>query len=517
MRSVWYDLDCDCPIRVQVQCSLAYLSHPPLPPRSQPKQLDTQTTKFQHARDEFRRKQDARREVEAHLREQIKNATRRNREHRRESRESMRKLQLQLKKKATEGAATPPRSVLGTLLQAAAHSAAPALRASPPTLRSTANAALAAGRGAPPWRGLTQQHYAALYTPGDVTSARRMAPRSVARVSHSIDMFEPSLSNTSVSWTGLLRPSQNVSLCFKLGVAGGFADAFVDGALLLSARGGARVKRADAVGCTQPLRAGVAVRFELYFGAAGNSASGAACFAKWGVKTAVPQSWRTQLGRAFQCGVDPPTDGVLRSAMHVGRHEAERNAARATRMAAHMASSKGAKDAHADRMRRKHSTASKKVKAAAKRTSVVARRRGDSASKLKQAKRTAARADKPMVFGLGLSKTGTTSLALALRRLGWNALHTPMGFIEKVLLFDPKHPSSFSYTNRTLDPTLTRAFFAKHRLDATTDLPISPFFRDLSEIYPTAKVKQSVVPITVHLHSPLLITRRRPLLSHSSF
>lgn len=81
-----------------------------------------------------------------------------------------------------------------------------------------------------------------------------------------------------------------------------------------------------------------------------------------------------------------------------------------------------------------------------------------------------------MVFGLGYSKTGTTSLAKALNILGLKTAHTPMDFIEECLDEDLQ-----------FNPEKTKAYFEKKDIQATTDLPIPPFYKELNSLYPNAK------------------------------
>lgn len=68
------------------------------------------------------------------------------------------------------------------------------------------------------------------------------------------------------------------------------------------------------------------------------------------------------------------------------------------------------------------------------------------------------------VFGIGLSKTGTTSLHHALGALGLKSKHYP------------QRPEIFSCDFRHLD-----------RYDAVTDIPIAPYYPQLDAAYPGAK------------------------------
>lgn len=71
------------------------------------------------------------------------------------------------------------------------------------------------------------------------------------------------------------------------------------------------------------------------------------------------------------------------------------------------------------------------------------------------------------VFGIGLSRTGTTSLTRALQVLGYNAKHFP--HVEPDILGgDYSLPSAAPY-------------------DALTDLPVVPIFAQLAEAHPTSQ------------------------------
>lgn len=73
------------------------------------------------------------------------------------------------------------------------------------------------------------------------------------------------------------------------------------------------------------------------------------------------------------------------------------------------------------------------------------------------------------VFGIGLSKTGTTSLTRALRMLGYRTNHFPY--------------SAVRYESGRLRLDLDR-FYA---WDAATDSPVALFFRQLEEEFPQAR------------------------------
>ena len=77
--------------------------------------------------------------------------------------------------------------------------------------------------------------------------------------------------------------------------------------------------------------------------------------------------------------------------------------------------------------------------------------------------------DRPRVFGIGLSKTGTTSLANAMRVLGYSAAHFP----EPALM-------------------LTGRFDAVDGFDAAFDTPVCAVFHHLDRIYPGSKFIHTV-------------------------
>lgn len=79
-------------------------------------------------------------------------------------------------------------------------------------------------------------------------------------------------------------------------------------------------------------------------------------------------------------------------------------------------------------------------------------------------------ADGLKLFGIGLSKTGTTSLATALRLLGYRTIHYPQ---------DP-------VTARQLMTGDFRLRILEDH-DAALDTPIVPFYRDLDRAYPGSK------------------------------
>lgn len=77
--------------------------------------------------------------------------------------------------------------------------------------------------------------------------------------------------------------------------------------------------------------------------------------------------------------------------------------------------------------------------------------------------------DKARIFGIGLSKTGTTSLTRALEILGYRTNHFPYSAVR------------FEQGNLRLDLDRLRQW------DAATDSPVALFFRSLEESFPNAK------------------------------
>src|SRR5206468_1738050 len=75
------------------------------------------------------------------------------------------------------------------------------------------------------------------------------------------------------------------------------------------------------------------------------------------------------------------------------------------------------------------------------------------------------------ILGVGLSRTGTMSLTLALRQLGFRAMH-----YDRVRL------------NDVLDGSNTKPDFRRYDdVDAVTDIPSAYFYRELLEAYPESR------------------------------
>jgi hypothetical protein len=91
------------------------------------------------------------------------------------------------------------------------------------------------------------------------------------------------------------------------------------------------------------------------------------------------------------------------------------------------------------------------------------------------------------VFGIGLSRTGTTSLAAALHRLGYRTVHFP----------DP-------------GPLLVGDFSVFDAVDAATDTPVTALFPLLDQRYPGSRFVLTVREIDGWLESVEDLFRRRP-------
>jgi len=73
------------------------------------------------------------------------------------------------------------------------------------------------------------------------------------------------------------------------------------------------------------------------------------------------------------------------------------------------------------------------------------------------------------IFGIGLSKTGTTSLTHALKIMGYHTIHYPFNVLK--------------YQNGELVLNAGRL----NRYDACTDSPVARFFRELDKHFPNSK------------------------------
>jgi hypothetical protein len=93
------------------------------------------------------------------------------------------------------------------------------------------------------------------------------------------------------------------------------------------------------------------------------------------------------------------------------------------------------------------------------------------------------------VFGIGLSRTGTTSLTEALRILGYKAVHCPLSIV------------AFNGKGLKLSTDIVRQF------DAFTDSPVARMYRELDQTFPGSKFVLTTRPIDKWMGS---MRRMRP-------
>jgi len=75
------------------------------------------------------------------------------------------------------------------------------------------------------------------------------------------------------------------------------------------------------------------------------------------------------------------------------------------------------------------------------------------------------------ILGVGLSKTGTHSLAAALNHLGYRCLHWAPERLTDILIGEAKDPHFLRYDD----------------VDAVVDIPAAHFYREIGEAYPDCK------------------------------
>jgi hypothetical protein len=93
------------------------------------------------------------------------------------------------------------------------------------------------------------------------------------------------------------------------------------------------------------------------------------------------------------------------------------------------------------------------------------------------------------VFGIGLSRTGTTSLTEALRILGYKAVHCPLSIV------------AFNGKGLKLSTDIVAQF------DAFTDSPVACVYRELDQAFPGSKFVLTTRPIDKWMES---MRRMRP-------
>lgn len=92
--------------------------------------------------------------------------------------------------------------------------------------------------------------------------------------------------------------------------------------------------------------------------------------------------------------------------------------------------------------------------------------------------------ERPLVFGIGLSRTGTTSLSAALGRLGWNVAHFPDDAdTAQSLMFGEYRLKLFGAYN------------------AICDTPAAAFFPQFAEEFPEARFILTTRPLDQWLES----------------
>ena len=93
------------------------------------------------------------------------------------------------------------------------------------------------------------------------------------------------------------------------------------------------------------------------------------------------------------------------------------------------------------------------------------------------------------VFGIGLSRTGTTSLTEALRVLGYRAVHCPLSIV------------AFNGNGLKLSTDIVKQF------DAFTDSPVARVYRELDQAFPGSKFVLTTRPLDKWMSS---MRRMRP-------
>ncbi len=93
------------------------------------------------------------------------------------------------------------------------------------------------------------------------------------------------------------------------------------------------------------------------------------------------------------------------------------------------------------------------------------------------------------VFGIGLSRTGTTSLTEALRALGYKAVHCPLSIV------------ALNGGGLKLNAAIVEQF------DAFTDSPVARVYRELDQTYPGSKFILTTRPLDKWIGS---MRRMRP-------
>lgn len=100
----------------------------------------------------------------------------------------------------------------------------------------------------------------------------------------------------------------------------------------------------------------------------------------------------------------------------------------------------------------------------------------------------------PKVFGIGISRTGTTSLTAALRCLGYNTIHAPLSIIKR-------RNGKFTLNTK-----------AVMRYEALTDSTVAYLYKELDEAFPRAKFILTIRDVDRWLLSMRHVRRIYPIL-----
>jgi hypothetical protein len=100
------------------------------------------------------------------------------------------------------------------------------------------------------------------------------------------------------------------------------------------------------------------------------------------------------------------------------------------------------------------------------------------------------------VFGIGLSRTGTTSLTVALQMLGFKSIHWPHDSITQ------RELTAYHSGRADFRFTIARTF------DAVTDTPVATVYRELSQVYPGSRFVLTVRDKTPWLESCANVFKR---------
>lgn len=100
----------------------------------------------------------------------------------------------------------------------------------------------------------------------------------------------------------------------------------------------------------------------------------------------------------------------------------------------------------------------------------------------------------PKVFGIGISRTGTTSLSKALRRLGYDSIHAPLCVIKRV------------------DGRIVLNKEAVMRYEALADITVAFMYKELDAAFPGAKFILTVRDVEKWLLSMRRVRKVRPII-----